>query len=375
MKRIPRALINVEKYMKINLIETFNIPKDNEQMGLAIDEYLSRGGKYLRPGLVLSTVKAYEVKNLEDAVWAAVSLQYDHNWFLIHDDIEDDSRLRRGKPCLHILYGIDNAINYGDYLRTLAEMALEKGKEKWGLSIYSRLISARQEMLKTTCEGQDLEFILRKKPLAEMTEEKVLKILEDKSAFYTIFTPYRYGAIISEVSDEEINELKSALIKIGIAFQIQDDVLDLTVEKEQERGEATLRTQKFGKDWAGDLEEIKRTLPLAKVFKAAEPKDKKYLEKMLDVNGKMKKLVTLRDSLRDKSLENSEKYKKVQESIDEIKVKVIELMHEYKAIEDAKNLAANLYKEGIKVVSKRLPETEGKGEVLELLRFAVFRHF
>jgi geranylgeranyl pyrophosphate synthase len=129
MERIPKALIEVEKYMKVDLIKTFGIPEDNKKMGLALEEYLSRGGKYLRPGLLFSTVKAYEVKDPEDAIWACISLSFDHNWFLIHDDIEDNSRLRRGKPCLHILYGIDNAINYGDYLRTLAEMALEKGKE------------------------------------------------------------------------------------------------------------------------------------------------------------------------------------------------------------------------------------------------------
>lgn len=375
MERVPRALLNVEKYMKANILEAFEIPEENRQMALAVQEYLDRGGKYLRPALVMSTVKAYEVKNPEDAVWAAISLQYDHNWFLIHDDIEDNSRLRRGKPCLHILYGIDKAINYGDYLRTLAEMALEKGKEKWGLATYSRLISARQEMLKTTCEGQDLEFTLREKPLAEMTEEKVLKILVNKSAFYTIFTPYRYGAIISVVSDEKIEEVKPALLNIGVAFQIQDDVLDLVVEREQERGRATLRAQKFGKDWAGDLEEIKRTLPLVKVFKAAEPKDREYLRKTLDVNGKMKKLVALRDSLRDKRLENSEEYKKIQENIDEIKLRVIELMHKYNAIEDAKSMAAKLYEDGIGVLEKKLPETEGKEEVLELLKFAVFRHF
>lgn len=375
MERIPKALVEVEKYMKVDLIKTFGIPEDNRQMGLALEEYLSRGGKYLRPGLVFSTVKAYGVKNPEDAVWAAYSEQIDHNWFLIHDDIEDNSRFRRGKLTLHILYGIDNAINYGDYLRTLAEMALEKGKEKWGLKTYSRLISARQEMLKTTCEGQDLEFNLRKRPLEEMTEEKVLKILENKSAFYTIFTPYRYGAIISEISDKEIEELKPSLMKIGIAFQIQDDVLDLTVEKEQEKGEATLKAQKFGKDWAGDLEEMKRTLLLAKVFKAAQPKDREYLVKTLDINGRMKRLVAKKDSLRDKGLENSSEYRKVQERIDGIKIKVIEMIQKYNVIEEAKDLAKKLYNEGIEKVEEKLPETEGKKDVLELLSFAVFRHF
>ncbi|MCS7105934.1 MAG: polyprenyl synthetase family protein [Candidatus Aenigmarchaeota archaeon] len=375
MEKIPKALLEVENYMKVNLIETFGIPKENEQMGLALEEYLSRGGKYLRPGLVWSTVKAYAVRRPEDSIWAAISSSFDHNWFLIHDDIEDNSRLRRGKPCLHILYGIDNAINYGDYLRTLAEMALEKGKEKWGLKTYTRLISARQEMLKTTCEGQDLEFILRKKPLSETTEEKVFRILEKKSAFYTIFTPYRYGAIISGISDEKIEELRPALMKIGVAFQVQDDVLDLTVEKEQERGEATLKAQKFGKDWAGDLEEMKRTLLIAKVLEKADSKDRRYLIKMLDIDGRMKKLVSVRDSLRDKSMENSSEYRKVQERIDEIKVKVIDIMNKYHVIEEAKEKAKELYEEGIVKVEEALPESEGKKDVLDLLKFAVFRHF
>lgn len=375
MERIPKALVEVEKYMKVNLIENFGIPRENEQMALAIEEYLSRGGKYLRPGLTWSTVKAYEVKKPEDSIWAAISLSFDHNWFLIHDDIEDNSRLRRGKPCLHILYGIDNAINYGDYLRTLAEMALEKGKENWGLEIYSRLISARHEMLKTTCEGQDLEFDLRKRPLSEMTEEKVLRILENKSAFYTIFTPFRYGAIISEISDKEIKEVKPALMNIGIAFQIQDDVLDLTVEKEQEKGKATLKAQKFGKDWAGDLEEIKRTIPLVRVFKAANSTDKKYLIRMLDNDGMMRRLVAIRDSLKEKGLESSPEYRKAQERIDEIKVKVIEMMQKYNIIENAKETAKNLYELGIVTVKEKLPDTEGKKDVLDLLKFAVFRHF
>ncbi|MEM5800072.1 MAG: polyprenyl synthetase family protein [Candidatus Aenigmatarchaeota archaeon] len=375
MERIPKALLEVENYMKVNLIETFGIPKENEQMGLAIEEYLSRGGKYLRPGLVWSTVKAYEVRKPEDSIWAAISLSFDHNWFLIHDDIEDNSRLRRGKPCLHILYGIDNAINYGDYLRTLAEMALEKGKKNWGLKTYSKLISARQEMLKTTCEGQDLEFVLRKKPLRETTEEKVFKILEKKSAFYTVFTPYRYGAIISGVNDKEIEELKPALMKIGIAFQIQDDVLDLTVEKEQEKGEATLKAQKFGKDWAGDLEEMKRTLLIAKVLEKADSEDKKYLLRMLDNEGRMKRLVAMRDSLKDKGLENSSQYRKVQGRIDEIKLKVIEIMNKYSVIDEAKEKAKELYEQGIVKVEEALPATEGKKDVLDLLKFAVFRHF
>ncbi len=126
---------------------------------------------------------------------------------------------------------------------------------------------------------------------------------------------------------------------------------------------------------------MKRTLPLAKVFNATNSpaveilKDRNYLIKVLDTDGRMKRLVSVRDSLRDRKMENSSEYRKVQERIDEIKLKVIEIMHKYNVIEEAKDFAKNLYEEGIEVIEEKLPETEGKKEVLELLKFAVFREF
>jgi geranylgeranyl pyrophosphate synthase len=375
MGEIPASLEFAEKLMKVDLFTNFNIPEDNRKMGKVLQEYLDRGGKYLRPGIIFSTVKTYGF-DPTCALWAAVSLNYDHNFFLIHDDFEDDSRWRRGKPTMHMLYGDDFAINYGDYLRTLAEIAMNKGLSAWGSHTYERLVKARQEMLKTTCEGQDLEFQLRVRPLSEMTEEKVLAILRNKTACYTVLTPYRYGGIIAGLPNEQIEPLTPYLINIGIAFQIIDDILGLTKPKEEEMGRPTLIIQKFGKDWAGDLEEGKRTLLLQKLYARAKEHDLRYICEKLDIDGEMRKLVRERDELRKRKISDDDpSFKEIVRKIDEIKVKIIDMMHSYKAIENSQIFAERLYKESIPYVEKSLPDGEGKKELLELFNFTVFRKF
>lgn len=375
MEKIPASLEFAEKIMRIDLIKFFDIPLENRKMGEALTEFIERGGKYIRPAIVFSTAKMYDLDPLK-TFYAALSLHLDHNFFLIHDDIEDGSYWRRGKPTVHILYGDDNAINYGDYSRTLAEQAMDKGSEVWDCHTYKRLVEARHEMLKTTCEGQDLEFQLRAKPLEEMTLEKILNIYRNKTAFYTTFTGYRYGCIVAGQPDEYINQLKPPLINIGIAFQIQDDSLDLTVPKEEEMGEATLIIKKFGKDWAGDLEEIKRTLPLYYLYNRAKENDLRYIREKLDVGGEMRKLVMERDKLRREGVnENDPTFKRIVNEIDEIKIRVIKMMHDYRAIEDSQTFAKELYEKSISQIKSALPESEGKKELLELFHFCVFRTF
>ncbi len=376
MSKVPRVLSEVAPLMKRNIIEDFDIPEGNMQMAKRIQEYLDRGGKYVRPAIVYSTVKSYTPERINDFLWPALSLQYDHNFFLIHDDFEDGSFFRRGKFTMHLLYGDDFAINYGDYLRTLAELAMDKSIETLGKDKYIKLVRARHEMLKITAEGQDLELLLRSLPLSEMTEEKIFEILEKKTPFYTLFTPYRYGGIISDLPDVDINSLKCHLISLGVSFQIRDDVLDLIKPKEEETGKATLEEQRFGKDWLGDLEEIKRTLPLVKVVNYANPTDKKYLFEMLDFDGKMVKLVKQRNELRLQRFgKDDNRYKKIQDEIDSIKVRVVELMHKYNAIEESQSVAYELYQNNINYIKDALPTSEGKEELLELFHFLVHREF
>lgn len=376
MDKLPAALLHVEPFMQCNIMEEFDVPERNRDMAERLQEYVDRGGKYLRPAIVYSTVKSYRPEQIDEFLLAARSIHYDHNWFLIHDDLEDGSFFRRGKMTMHILYGDEFAINYGDYLREIAGEAMDKGVKVWGEDVHKRLVKARREMLRTTCEGQDLEFKLRSSPLSKMTEERVFEILENKSAFYTVWTPCRYGGIISRLPDPKINALKPSLINIGMAFQIQDDVLGITKPKEDEIGKATLEEQKFGKDWAGDLEEIKRTSPLARAVNTADPGDKTFLYRMLDTDGLMRKLVKQRDGLRKEGVHRiDDRFVKIQNEIDHIKLAVIDLMKKYGVIEDCQETARKLYEDNIIPIEKILPEAEGKKELLELFHFAVFRHF
>lgn len=376
MKQIPKALTYAQPLMQCNIMEEFDIPERNRDMAVRLQEYVDRGGKYLRPAIVFSTIKTYSPERVDMGIWPARSINYDHNFFLIHDDFEDDSFLRRGKPTMHVLYGDDFAINYGDYLRSIADLSMDKTSVLCESTLYKRLVKARHEMLRTTAEGQDLEFVLRSSPLSKMTEERVFDILENKTGFYTIWTPYRYGGIISRLSDLEIETLKKPLINIGVAFQITDDVLDIITAKEDETGKATLEEQKFGKDWAGDLEEIKRTLLLEKVVNAANRSDNEFLYRTLDIDGQMRELVGQRDALKKQGIgRNDDRYSKLQLEIDHIKFAVIDLMEKYGVIEDCQATARKLYEDNIGVIEETLPESQGKSELLELFHFAVGRHF
>jgi len=376
-ERVPAALEFAEKSLRdIDLVDTFNIPPENRRMGEALVEYLGRGGKYLRPAIVFSTIKAYGVTNVINGLWAALSIQLDHNYFLIHDDQEDRSYLRRGKPTMHILYGEDFAINYGDYLRCLAEDAMYYGSDIWDDRTFKRLTRARNEMLRATSEGQDLEFQLRSRPLSEMTEGKILRILINKTAVYTTKTGHRYGSIISGLLDSQIDLLETPLINIGMAFQIQDDSLDLAKPKEEEKGEATLVGQKFGKDWAGDLEEVKRTMPLLELYRRASEDERQYIHKKLDIDGEMPRLAKMRYELRRRGLSDDDpELQRIVAEMGEIKLRILEMMDSKNVIKDSQARAKKLYDENIPQIESALPDTENKKELLELLHFAVFRKF
>jgi geranylgeranyl pyrophosphate synthase len=378
MSKPPAVLFKVEPYMHRDIAEEFGLPEGNKEMAERLQEYMDRGGKYLRPGITYAAIEAYKPERIGEFLFPALSLNYDHNFFLIHDDIEDRSSLRRGKPTMHLLYGEDYAINYGDYLRTIAELALDRSLEISGKKTHRRLVLARHEMLKTTCEGQDLDMMLRDRPLSDVTENMVFEMYEKKSGFYTVWNPYRYGAIIAGLPDSKINRLKEPLLHVGEAFQIQDDVLDLTMEYADQDGSATLKEQRFGKDWAGDLEELKRTLPMARLVQqsSSDPHDRDYVRSMLDFNGRVVRLASRRYGLKRKGVGLTDaRYVKLQKEIEGIKYTVLDMMHKYNVIESSKDTMTALCKDAVGDIEDALPESEGKKDLLELFHYAVGRGF
>jgi geranylgeranyl diphosphate synthase type II len=177
------------------------------------------GGKRVRP-LVLLTACAAAGGDEEDALDAAAALELLHTSSLIHDDIMDQSVLRRGRPTVHALYGISTAILAGDTLIALAMRSIHKvrsPRKEIIIDVFTRTFLQ-------TCEGQGLDLALSgREDIADaahavMVESKTAKLVESCAAI---------GALIGTGDDTIIDLLKRYALNVGMAYQIRDDLLDV----------------------------------------------------------------------------------------------------------------------------------------------------
>lgn len=210
-------------------------------------DYPQRSGKGLRPALVLISAEAHGGK-AKDAVLTAAALEMFQNWVLIHDDIEDWSDERRGKPCLHKLHGIPLAINTGDALHIKMWGALAANRKVIGAEKAFAVIEKMAEMLNRTVEGQTMELSWVESKDWKVSERDYYTMVYKKTAWYTVIAPMQFGAIIA--GKGEMKAIHAFGEALGKAFQLQDDVLNLTADAE------------YGKEIAGDIYEGKRTLIL-----------------------------------------------------------------------------------------------------------------
>ncbi len=201
--------------------------------------YISRGGKRIRPALSLITASALGA-NPEDLVEPASIIELFHNFTLIHDDIEDGSQYRRGEPTLHISHGIATALNSGDALYTLI------WKKITGLSSDEKLQKLYVDGFKEVVDGQGHEIHWIQASKFDVTEEEYLHMIRGKTAALMGLS-CEVGAYFSK--PEYRKALRAYGENLGLAFQIQDDVLNLTGDFE-----------KYKKEIGGDITEGKRTL-------------------------------------------------------------------------------------------------------------------
>ena len=239
-------------------------PSGNPWLDDLVADYPQRPGKALRPAIMFAACQALG-GTAEDCVTAAVSIELLHNAFLVHDDVEDDSELRRGSPTLHRLHGMPLAVNAGD---GLALLALEPMVHDARLS--HRLVRLLSEefvtMAHRTIDGQATELGWRQDARLSVTPDDYLEMIGRKSCWYTTIYPLRAGAIIATRSNSRLGELSRFGYLLGAAFQIRDDLLDLLGSVEQ-----------FGKQPYGDLREGKRTLMLIHLLRSAPPSDRAWL--------------------------------------------------------------------------------------------------
>lgn len=228
-------------------------------------DYPQRGGKGIRSELLLGTARAYGVQpespEWQRALWLAAALELFQNWVLIHDDIEDDSEERRGRPALHRLHGVPLAINAGDALHVYMWMAVRR-------SGVDRALDEFMQMVLKTAEGQHLDLAWVESREWNLTEADYLRMVRLKTAYYTVIYPLRLGALAAE--REPAPQFEAAGLALGTAFQIRDDVLNLIGDP-----------AKYGKEIGGDLLEGKRTLIVLHWLAQTTPEQRKeFLERM-----------------------------------------------------------------------------------------------
>ena len=227
--------------------------------------HLSVGGKKLRPALCLLTCEALGGRT-ERALDFAAAVELLHNALLVHDDIEDGDEMRRDQPALWVKYGIANALNTGDYLLGAAYAAVLRAPGPAELK--GRLMVAFNDAFLRTVEGQALDIRFRADP--DFTLDKYQEMVELKTGFYLALGMVG-GAMIAQASDGTIERLWRFGKYAGPAFQVRDDVLDLTPGKG--------RGGKIG----SDIEEGKASILYAHALSVAPPDDRQRLIRIMSL--------------------------------------------------------------------------------------------
>jgi geranylgeranyl diphosphate synthase type II len=212
--------------------------------------YLSRTGKGIRPALCLATCGAFG-GDPSVARASATALEMLHNAFLVHDDIEDESVLRRGLPTMHAEYGVPLAVNAGDMLTALSVRILRENLLTLGLPLTWRVYDEFEHMMQESLEGQAMELGWVRDNRCDLTQADYLRMVLKKTCWYSFIHPCRIGALIATKGHIDLDRFNRFGTYLGTAFQIQDDLLNLT-------GDERL----YGKEIGGDLLEGKRTLML-----------------------------------------------------------------------------------------------------------------
>jgi len=234
-----------------------------------VADYPTRGGRMLRPSLCIATARAFGAAG-EDAVRTAVALELLHNAFLVHDDVEDESDERRGRPTMHALHGVPLAVNAGDALTLLGLRAMMDNRMRLGPWLTMRILEEAERMARESVEGQAIELGWRRDNATCLTASDYLQMVLKKTCWYTTIYPSRVGALIGTRSDRDLDRFIRFGFFLGAAFQIQDDLLNLLGDR-----------ARYGKEIDGDIWEGKRTIMLIHLLETASAEEHARLAEFL----------------------------------------------------------------------------------------------
>lgn len=228
-----------------------------------ISYLLNLGGKRIRPIILLDAVELFG-GDKEAAMPLALAVEVFHNFTLMHDDIMDNSSLRRGKPTVHEKWNVNNAILSGDAMMIQAYQLIEKIPVEYQPAIYK----AFNKMALWLCEGQqdDMDFEERE----EVTIPEYLEMIKNKTSVLIGFC-FEAGAILGNTSKEIQEKIYQFGINLGLAFQLQDDYLDLYP-----------KSTKMGKIVGGDLLNKKKAIPYLISLNSANEVQKEKIHSLIN---------------------------------------------------------------------------------------------
>lgn len=234
-----------------------------------VSDYPVRGGKGFRPGLCMASCAAWG-GDPRDALRSAVSLELFHNAFLVHDDVEDGSEDRRGRPTMHALHGVPIAVNVGDAMNVLSIRPLMDNLKPLGHRVTWMVLSEIEHMVRESVEGQAMELGWVHENAINLLPADYLRMILKKTCWYTCIHPIRIGAIIGSDGEVDPDRFNRFGYFMGAAFQIQDDILNLYGEHER-----------YGKEIGGDIWEGKRTLILIHALSTCGPRQRERMRQFL----------------------------------------------------------------------------------------------
>jgi geranylgeranyl diphosphate synthase, type II len=248
-----------QKYLSDNGFS--NEPKELYE---PVNYILSIGGKRLRPLLALMGCELFS-KDVKRALPIAMAVEVFHNFTLLHDDIMDDAPLRRGKPTVHVKYNINTGILSGDVMLILAYDFLRntEGSD----SMRNKLMVIFNKMAREVCEGQQMDMNFERRN--DVTIAEYIRMIELKTSVL-IAAAFEMGAVAGGATVKQALPLYEFGRNVGIAFQIQDDILDTFGDPE-----------KFGKKVGGDIVQNKKTFLVLKTFEFANKAQRADLEQLM----------------------------------------------------------------------------------------------
>ncbi len=230
--------------------------------------YSENAGKRHRPLICYAACLAVG-GDPDCATTSAAAIEHFHSAALIHDDIADEAELRRGEPCLHLTEGLGLAINMGDLALSMVNGPVVSDP----LLDDATKVRVIRELIAMTCrtvEGQALDLGWARDGRYDITPEDYLTMAIHKTAHYSGAVPLAVGAIVGGAADEQVEALRSYGLDTGLAFQIQDDLLNLVGTDEAKK-----------KDFRSDITEGKRTLVVVHALQNAAPAARERLIEIL----------------------------------------------------------------------------------------------